>query len=88
MLYAIIILSFITVFLIFKTVLGLLLKNSLSVKARLDSIGKMGTRSVEDNELNQSLGVRVLRPLLDNVSKQVIQVTPVGIISSMAKKIT
>ncbi len=88
MLYAILILSFISVFLIVRLILVRLLRDKISLQSRLDNVGRMGSRNSEDNELNQSLGVRILRPLLDNVSKNVMKVTPSGIISSMEKKLS
>lgn len=86
MLYAIITMVFIVVFLLFQSVLKVLLHNRESVRIRLDSLGKQDMKSIE-NELNQPLFARILRPMLDGVSKNVLKATPKEIITSLEKKV-
>ena len=86
MIYAIMLLAFFSLFMIFYTCTGVLLKKNQAVQIRLDMIGKQGSK-YEESELNQPLFVRVLRPMLDSISKTVLRVTPKGIVASMEKKV-
>ena len=86
MVYAIMILAVLSLFLIFYTCTGVLLKRNNAVQIRLDMIGKQGSNDA-DNELNQPLFVRVLRPMMDSISKTVLKITPKEIVASMEKKV-
>ena len=86
MVYAIMILAVLSLFLIFYTCTGVLLKKNNAVQIRLDMIGKQGSNDA-DNELNQPLFVRVLRPMMDSISKTVLKITPKEIVASMEKKV-
>ena len=86
MVYAIMSLAVFSLFMIFYSCTSVLLKKNNSVKARLDIIGKQGSQEIE-SELNQPLFVRVLRPMLDSISKTVIKITPREIVASLEKKV-
>lgn len=86
MLYAVMLFSFICLFMIFYTCTGAILKRKQVVQIRLEMIEKQGAK-ISDNELNQSLFVRVIRPLLDITSKTVLRITPKEIVSSLEKKV-
>jgi Flp pilus assembly protein TadC len=62
------------------------MRRGQSVQIRLEVIKKQGTK-LADSELNQPLFVRVLRPILDNISKTVLKITPREIVSSLEKKV-
>lgn len=79
-------LAFICLFLIFYTIIGIIMRRGQSVQIRLEVIKKQGTK-LADSELNQPLFVRVLRPILDNISKTVLKITPREIVSSLEKKV-
>lgn len=86
MLYIVMLLAFICLFLIFYTIIGIIMRRGQSVQIRLEVIKKQGTK-LADSELNQPLFVRVLRPILDNISKTVLKITPREIVSSLEKKV-
>lgn len=86
MIYAIMILAAVSLFMIFHTFSGVLLKKNNAVQIRLETIGKQNSKEVE-NELNQPLFVRVLRPMMDSISKTVLRITPKEIVASMEKKV-
>lgn len=86
MLYAIMILAVLSLFMIFHTCTGVLLKRNNAVRIRLEMIEKQDTREIE-SELNQPLFTRVLRPMMDSISKTVLKITPKEIVASMEKKV-
>ena len=86
MIYAIMLLAVLSLFMIFYTCTGVLLKKNNAVQIRLDMIGKQGSKDVE-SELNQPLFLRVLRPMMDSISKTVLRITPREIVASMEKKV-
>jgi tight adherence protein C len=71
---------------IFHTCTGEIFKKNQAVQIRLDMIGKQGSREAE-NELNQPLFIRVLRPMFESISKTVLRITPKEIVASMEKKV-
>lgn len=87
MLYLIFLLAFLSVFLFAYSIFGVIMRRRQSVQIRLESLAKEQAGSL-DNELNQPLFSRVLKPMLDSVSKMVMRVTPKEIITSLEKKIT
>ena len=86
MLYAILGLSFICLFMIFYTCTGVIFKKNMSVRMRLEMIEKQSMKNAE-NELNQPLFTRVLRPMMEGISKMVLRITPKEIVASMEKKV-
>lgn len=86
MLYAILGLSFISLFMIFYTCTGVIFKRNMSVRMRLEMIEKQSMKNTE-NELEQPLFTRVLRPMMEGVSKTVLRITPKEIVASMEKKV-
>ncbi|MCX7745541.1 MAG: type II secretion system F family protein [Clostridia bacterium] len=86
MIYLILIMVFITCYMLFYSVLGVLFRNKQVINIRLDRISKESAKN-EDNELNQPLFVRVIRPMLDDISKVVLKVTPKEVISGFEKKV-
>lgn len=53
---------------------------------RLEMIEKQSMKNAE-NELNQPLFTRVLRPMMEGISKMVLRITPKEIVASMEKKV-
>lgn len=86
MLNLVIISTFITLLLIFYSLLSVVYKNKWLVSSRLDRISKESLKD-KDNELNQPLFVRIIRPLLDDLSKTVLKATPKELVSVLEKKV-
>ncbi|HEX2947177.1 MAG TPA: type II secretion system F family protein [Clostridia bacterium] len=86
MLFIIIVLSFVSSFLLIYSTISYIKRDSLSVSSRLDRITESITGEV-NNELNTPLYARIFKPIFDNVSKLMIKVTPAELISSMEVKI-
>lgn len=86
MLYLIFLLAFLSVFLLVYSILGVVMRRKQSVQIRLESLAKEQTGTL-NNELNQPLFSRILRPMLDSSSKMIMKVTPKEIITSLEKKI-
>lgn len=86
MIAVIIILVFVSCFLLCYGIISCLLRDRISVSSRLRSIGKLDNGS-ENAELNQPLFSRVLRPMLDNMGKLMMRVTPGQLVSSLESKI-
>lgn len=84
--FAVIMLVFITMFLIAFLIFSAVLGKQQAVKNRLDNIARMSAKNV-DTELNQPFFVRFIRPLLDNISKTILRVTPSEMVSSFEKKV-
>jgi len=86
MLYVILAMIFLSSILLFYTVFGALLRKRQIISIRLEKIAKDNAKYL-DNELNQPLFVRVIRPILDDISKVILKVTPKEVISSYEKKV-
>lgn len=84
--YLIFLTAFASLLLFFYTVLGAIFHSRQAVQIRLESISKQSSQSAE-NELNQPLFVRFIRPLLDSVSRTILRVTPKELVSSFEKKV-
>ena len=82
----IIILAFISCFMLYYGFISHSLRDKLSVTSRLRSISKSKSGN-EDPELNQPLFSRVLQPMLDNMAKLMMRITPGQMVSSLESKI-
>lgn len=82
----IMILAFVSCFLLFYGFMSYTLRDKLSVTSRLRGISKSKTGN-EDPELNQPLFSRVLQPMLDNMAKLMMKITPGQLVSSLESKI-
>lgn len=84
--YIVLMLVFISLFLIYFLIFNRIIGKQQVVKNRLNTISKMSIRNV-DNELNQPLFARFIRPMLDNISKIILRITPAEMVSSFEKKV-
>ncbi|MFZ5989748.1 MAG: type II secretion system F family protein [Bacillota bacterium] len=73
-------------YLVFYAFVGVFYRNRSVITIRLDRISKEENKSLE-SELNQPLFVRVIRPILDDISKIILKVTPKQIIFTFEKKV-
>lgn len=76
-----------TLYLYFYLVYSFVNKEKLVVKSRLNSISRKTKKSHLDEELNQPLISRILKPLADDITKVFLKVTPREIIYNFEKKI-
>jgi tight adherence protein C len=83
---AIVLMVFISCFLVSFTLLYYLKRNRLSISRRLENI-KKSVNGTEHEEFSQPLFSRVLRPMLDSMGKTMMKVTPSELVSSLGKKI-
>ncbi len=86
MIAVIVILVIVSSFLLCYGVISYLLRDKISVSSRLRNIGNFDNEN-ENAELNQPLFSRVLRPMLDNMGKVMMKVTPGQLVSSLESKI-
>ena len=86
MLFIIFILVFVSCFTLVYSILSYFKRGKLSVASRLDGIKKMNITAV-NTELNQPLFSRVFRPMLDNMGKAMMKVTPGELVTNLEKKI-
>lgn len=86
MLAAIILMVFISCFLLTFALLSSMQRDKLSISRRLEYI-KKSINENEPEELGQPLFSRVLRPMLDSMGKAMMRVTPGELVFSLAKKI-
>ncbi|MEN6315144.1 MAG: type II secretion system F family protein [Clostridiaceae bacterium] len=86
MLIIIFILAFASCFILVYSILAYIQRGKLSVASRLDGIRKMNITEV-NTELSQPLFSRVLRPMLDNMGKAMMRVTPGEMLTNLEKKI-
>jgi tight adherence protein C len=84
--YAVIVMVFITLFVVFNLILRLILSKKIAIKIRLERIAKQNIKEEED-ELSQSFFVRLVRPTLDNISKAILKITPKELVSGFEKKV-
>jgi len=84
--YLLLISIFVSSYLILYAFIGVFYRNKKIVSIRLDRISKEDVKSL-DYELNQPLFVRVIRPILDDISKIILKVTPKEFKSVFEKKV-
>jgi tight adherence protein C len=82
----IIVMVFITIYLLVYSISGIILKNRNLIGIRLDKISKDEAKN-SDNVLNQPLFSRIIKPVLDNISKVILRVTPREFVYSFEKKV-
>ncbi len=80
------VMAFISSFLVVYSLMTYFKRDSLAVSSRLNNIRDSET-GYENSELNSPLYIRVFKPILDNISKVMIKITPAEIISSLEAKI-
>lgn len=85
--YIIFLLIVATLYLYFYLVYSFMNKEKLVVKSRLNSISRKTKKSHLDEELNQPLLSRLLKPLADDITKVFLKITPAEIINNFEKKI-
>lgn len=83
---AILIMSCISSFLIFYFITSFVYRDKLSVSLRLEGIQNQSNSS-ENSEIDQPLFSRILRPLLDNMGRAMLKITPGEMVSSLEDKI-
>ncbi|MGE5615236.1 MAG: type II secretion system F family protein [Bacillota bacterium] len=86
MLAAIVLMVFISCFLLIYALLSCLKSDKLSILRRLENI-KQSKSGTEPEEFSQPLFSRVLRPMLDSMGKAMMKVTPGELVSSLEIKI-
>lgn len=84
-LFLIMVLIFILFFLIFSTLFGSIYRSKYIINIRLNKLASE-TKYVE-NELNQPLFTRFIRPILDDITKTILKITPKEIINNYERKI-
>ncbi|MCX7923413.1 MAG: type II secretion system F family protein [Clostridia bacterium] len=84
--YLVMAMVFLTAYFIFYTLLATVLKKKMVVNIRLSSIAKDSAKD-KDDELNQPLFVRIIQPILDDISKTVLKITPKELVSNLEKKV-
>ncbi len=77
---------FISSYLIFYAFVGVFYRNKKVVSIRLDRISKEDMKTLE-SELNQPLFVRVVRPILDDISRVILKITPKEFKAAFEKKV-
>ncbi|HPZ04738.1 MAG: type II secretion system F family protein [Clostridiaceae bacterium] len=87
MLAVIFLMSFASCFTLIFSVLSIAGRDDLIISSRLQSIKDSRAKN-ENDELDQPLISRVIRPFLDYLSKAVMRITPKEMISSLESKIT
>lgn len=86
MLTLVVVMAFLSGFTIFYSILAYIQRSKLAVYSRLEGIQKSSIIA-DNNELNQPLFSRVLRPLLDGMGKAMMKITPGGLIASLEHKV-
>ncbi|MCX7711654.1 MAG: type II secretion system F family protein [Clostridia bacterium] len=87
MVYVIIAASFFSLYMLFYVVFGAFYKKRMAINIRLDRIS-MDAAKNENDELNQPIFVRIVRPVLDDISKTIIKITPKEIVTVFEKRVT
>lgn len=85
--YILFILVFSTVFCCIFIIINFYQRDKLAVQSRLAKISRKKHTYHYDEELSQPLYKRLLKPLVEDVSKTLLRITPKEIISSFEKKI-
>ena len=86
MLFLISIFTFTTVSLFLYLIFSSFFKTSQVIKSRLSKISREDEKEANE-ELNRSLFIRVLHPVLDNISKTILKITPKEIVTSFDRKV-
>ncbi len=86
MLVLIFILAFVSCFMLIYSFFSLVNKDKESIAARLEGIKKSKLENYNE-ELNQPLLSRVIRPMIDNMGRAMMRITPGEMISSLENKI-
>ena len=86
MLVLIFILAFVSCFMLIYAFFSLVNKDKESIAARLEGIKKSKLENYNE-ELNQPLLSRVIRPMIDNMGRAMMRITPGEMISSLENKI-
>jgi len=84
--YLVLLMVFITTTTIVYVFFGAFFRKNQIVKIRLDKIASESLKN-GDNELNQPLFVRVIRPILQGISKMVLKYTPKEMVYGFEKKV-
>ena len=84
--YIILAMVFISTMLLVYIVFGAFFRKGQIISIRLEKIAKEESKLL-DSELNQPLFARVIRPVLDDISKVILKVTPKELILSYEKKV-
>lgn len=86
LLYITLLMAFLSSYLICKILFGIMFRTRRIINMRLDRIAR-DEQKEKEHELNQSLFTRVIRPMMDDVSKFVIKITPKEIVNILEKKV-
>ncbi|MCX8131886.1 MAG: type II secretion system F family protein [Clostridia bacterium] len=78
--------TFMTVYFVFYTVIKTLFRNKNTIGIRLEKISKEDMKS-NDSELNQPLFIRIIKPVLDDISKTILKITPKEFVNAFDKKV-
>ncbi|NLD50920.1 MAG: type II secretion system F family protein [Clostridiaceae bacterium] len=84
--YLILVSVIVSSYLIFYSFVGVFYRNQKVISIRLDRISKEDIKGIEA-ELNQPLFVRIIRPILDDISKVIIRIAPKDLTSVFEKKV-
>jgi tight adherence protein C len=87
MLILIIIMAFLSCFTICYSILVYIQRSRLAVYSRLEGIQQYNS-SNDNTEMNQSLFLRVFRPMLDTLEKAIMKMTPGELTTSLERKVT
>lgn len=85
-LFFIMVLVFILFFLIFNSLFKIIYKKKYVINIRLDKLNLSEAKSLE-NELNEPLFTRFIRPILNDITKTILKITPKEIISNYERAI-
>ncbi len=86
MLILIFIMVFASCCMIFYTIVSLVNKDKLSISSRLEAI-KKSRLTIDNEELNQPLLTRVIRPMLDYMGRAMMKITPGEMLASLESKV-
>lgn len=86
LIYLIVIMCFVTLFLITYSVLKYIYRDKQRVSERLYRIAKEESKD-QNNELNQPIFIRLIRPIMNDISKTIVKVTPKEVINNFEKKV-
>ena len=81
------ILIFITIYLFLFIIISFLQKDKISINSRLKKISRKNVGYHLDEELNQPLYKRVFKPLIEDISKGLVRITPKEMLNNFEKKI-
>lgn len=84
--FFIVLMAFLSSLILIYQILKIVYAKKSMINTRLDGLSK-GSYKTEDNELNQSLFIRIIRPALNEMSKTTLKITPKSIIGTLEKKV-